>query len=359
MARKWSSPWCATCTTARWSRERSPSGSGMTATSTRSTPARVAARLRATLDQFISRARRVRVLPDLLPGRTPQPDAAAGDGAQRRAAPAVVRRSWPPGSVLDQALPRVAGRFPVSLAGIGDTGNSFALPRPRGSLPVIMTDYAQGKGRDGPPGPGQRRGPGGDDPFDGWLTPGSIPPSRTSPGCMTTGSAVTITSSPTGNWARRWRPWTRGYRLRARRTGRSWAGRSGSWPGRASGSSSTSARASLRQATCTRSPSQPHPVPGWSTSTGTPWRSPWAVSCSPAMTAPPSSRPISVTWTRSWSDPAVGRLIDFGEPVAIMLVAILHFVLDADDPYGLVAPAPGHRGTRQLSRPVPCHQPGQ
>jgi SAM-dependent methyltransferase len=45
-------------------------------------------------------------------------------------------------------------------------------------------------------------------------------------------------------------------------------------------------------------------------------------------------------------DPAVGRLIDFGEPVAIMLVAILHFVLDAGEPYRLVqrlrdAAAPG------------------
>jgi S-adenosyl methyltransferase len=36
------------------------------------------------------------------------------------------------------------------------------------------------------------------------------------------------------------------------------------------------------------------------------------------------------------SDPAVGRLIDFGEPVALMLVAILHFVLDADHPQGIV-----------------------
>ena len=46
------------------------------------------------------------------------------------------------------------------------------------------------------------------------------------------------------------------------------------------------------------------------------------------------------------SDPAVGRLIDFREPVAIMLVAILHFVTDADDPDGIVgylrdAAAPG------------------
>ena len=35
-------------------------------------------------------------------------------------------------------------------------------------------------------------------------------------------------------------------------------------------------------------------------------------------------------------NPAVSRLIDFGEPVAIMLVAILHFVLDAAEPYRLV-----------------------
>ena len=36
------------------------------------------------------------------------------------------------------------------------------------------------------------------------------------------------------------------------------------------------------------------------------------------------------------ADPEAGRLIDFSEPVAIMLVAILHFVLDADDPYRIV-----------------------
>ena len=35
-------------------------------------------------------------------------------------------------------------------------------------------------------------------------------------------------------------------------------------------------------------------------------------------------------------DPATGRLIDFGQPVAIMLVAVLHFVLDADEPYAIV-----------------------
>ena len=34
--------------------------------------------------------------------------------------------------------------------------------------------------------------------------------------------------------------------------------------------------------------------------------------------------------------PTVGRLIDFSEPVAIMLVAILHFVLGTDEPYRIV-----------------------
>jgi nucleotide-binding universal stress UspA family protein len=34
--------------------------------------------------------------------------------------------------------------------------------------------------------------------------------------------------------------------------------------------------------------------------------------------------------------PAVGRLIDFAEPVAIMLVAVLHFMLDADEPYRIL-----------------------
>ncbi|MEW2404292.1 SAM-dependent methyltransferase [Streptomyces sp. NPDC046862] len=35
--------------------------------------------------------------------------------------------------------------------------------------------------------------------------------------------------------------------------------------------------------------------------------------------------------------PQVGRLIDLNRPVALLLVAILHFVEDADDPYGAVA----------------------
>jgi hypothetical protein len=35
--------------------------------------------------------------------------------------------------------------------------------------------------------------------------------------------------------------------------------------------------------------------------------------------------------------PAIGRLIDFDQPVALMLLAVLHFVQDDEDPAGLVA----------------------
>ncbi|WP_328930497.1 SAM-dependent methyltransferase [Streptomyces sp. NBC_00190] len=35
--------------------------------------------------------------------------------------------------------------------------------------------------------------------------------------------------------------------------------------------------------------------------------------------------------------PEVGRLLDFDRPVALLLVAVLHFLEDADDPYGAVA----------------------
>ena len=46
------------------------------------------------------------------------------------------------------------------------------------------------------------------------------------------------------------------------------------------------------------------------------------------------------------SHPDVGRLIDFSEPVGIILVAVLHFLTDAQDPYGITghltgAAAPG------------------
>jgi hypothetical protein len=36
------------------------------------------------------------------------------------------------------------------------------------------------------------------------------------------------------------------------------------------------------------------------------------------------------------ADPALNELIDWDKPVAVMLVALLHFVLDHEDPYGIV-----------------------
>jgi hypothetical protein len=40
---------------------------------------------------------------------------------------------------------------------------------------------------------------------------------------------------------------------------------------------------------------------------------------------------------RILADPDLRRLIDFGEPVGIMLIAILHFISDRDDPAGIIA----------------------
>ena len=37
------------------------------------------------------------------------------------------------------------------------------------------------------------------------------------------------------------------------------------------------------------------------------------------------------------ADPALAALIDFGQPVAVLLLSILHFVADEDDPAGLIA----------------------
>jgi hypothetical protein len=37
------------------------------------------------------------------------------------------------------------------------------------------------------------------------------------------------------------------------------------------------------------------------------------------------------------ADPAVRRLIDFGQPVGLLLVMVLHFIADADDPWQIVA----------------------
>jgi hypothetical protein len=42
--------------------------------------------------------------------------------------------------------------------------------------------------------------------------------------------------------------------------------------------------------------------------------------------------PLSIT-----ADPAVRAQLDFDQPIAVLLIAILHFIADADDPWGLAA----------------------
>ena len=52
--------------------------------------------------------------------------------------------------------------------------------------------------------------------------------------------------------------------------------------------------------------------------------------------------------------PTVRELIDFDRPVALLLVAVLHFIRDDEDPAGIVA-RPRRRAPRgQPSRPVAC-----
>jgi hypothetical protein len=45
------------------------------------------------------------------------------------------------------------------------------------------------------------------------------------------------------------------------------------------------------------------------------------------------------------SHPEVGRLIDFDEPVGLILVAVLHFLTDAQDPYGITERLAGAAAT--------------
>ncbi len=49
-------------------------------------------------------------------------------------------------------------------------------------------------------------------------------------------------------------------------------------------------------------------------------------------------------------------LIDFTEPVGLLMSAVLHFVADSADPWGLGGPVHGGPGTGQLPRPVPRHR---
>ena len=125
------------------------------------------------------------------------------------------------------------------------------------------------------------------------------------------------------------------------RTGGSSAGRSGTWPREAgirqfldigSGLPTTSERA--------RDRAGGRPVlAGWSTSTTTRWCSRTPGRCSPPRRrgAPPTSRPTCASPLDILASPVVRSVLDFGQPVALMLVAVLHFLQEEDKPEAVLA----------------------
>ena len=147
--------------------------------------------------------------------------------------------------------------------------------------------------------------------------------------------------------------------LRRARIARSWAGRSGSWlPRRASGSSSTSAPACRPRTTCTRSRRRSR----------RPSRVVYAdndplvlAHARALLTSSPEGRtayiqadlrdPQSIL-----SDPAVREVLDFGQPVALMLVAILHFVPDEFKPAQVIAHPDRRPAVGQLPRRIAHHR---
>ena len=52
----------------------------------------------------------------------------------------------------------------------------------------------------------------------------------------------------------------------------------------------------------------------------------------------------------------LGRLIDLDRPVGLLLVAVAHFLADADDPWALVAELRDRLAVRQLPGAQPRHQ---
>ena len=183
----------------------------------------------------------------------------------------------------------------------------------------------------------------------------STPAWRTRPGCTTTCSAARTTTPLTGRPPRQCAQGLAGDGLhRAGEPGVPRARRP--LPRRArrgSGSSWTSAPASRRRATPTRSPRRSRRSPGSCTWTTTRSCSLTPARCwSAARQVPPStSTPTCATPARSRRRPA--KLLDFTRPVAVTLIAILNAIPDSDDPHAIVASADGRRPVRQLPRPVP------
>ena len=110
-------------------------------------------------------------------------------------------------------------------------------------------------------------------------------------------------------------------------------------PRRESGSSSTSAPGCRPRATCTRSRRRSTRRAGWSTSTTTRWCSRTPGRCSPPRPrgAPPTSRPTCRSPLDILTSPVIRSVLDFGKPVALMLVAVLHFLAEEDKPEAVIA----------------------
>ena len=58
------------------------------------------------------------------------------------------------------------------------------------------------------------------------------------------------------------------------------------------------------------------------------------------------------------ASPQVRKLIDFDQPVAVLMIAILHFVTPEENPAGHRRRVPGRPARRQLAGPDPRHQRG-
>ena len=121
------------------------------------------------------------------------------------------------------------------------------------------------------------------------------------------------------------------------RSGRSSAGRCTTWwPRRASGSSWTSAPACRRRTTPTRSPSGGAGVPG-----GVRGQRPdRAAHARALLTSSPEGATAYIDAdlrdTGKILDEAAG-VLDFSQPVAVMLLGVLHCIPDEDDPAAIVA----------------------
>ena len=94
---------------------------------------------------------------------------------------------------------------------------------------------------------------------------------------------------------------------------------------------------SRRWATCMRWRRRRRPTPGWSTWTLIPSPSHTVGISLPTMLMPPSIHRDLRDVEGLLGDPVVRGLLDFDQPVAVLMMAVLHFVPDSDDPAGIIS----------------------